>query len=105
MREKASEAKELKGKLLNVQFLLTLAGCADIYDQYGKIVNVTQIVNLLPHVRLELFTKEVNVLQVMVKCLTYHKNCGKFVDEKAKIKCLFLIFHDDKESLSSKGEI
>ena len=105
LREKASEAKELKGKLLNVRFLLTLAGCADIYDQYGKIVNVTQIVNLLPHERLELFTKEVNVLQAMVKCLTDHENCGKFVDEKAKVKCLFPIFHDDKESLSTKGEI
>ena len=30
LREKASEAKNLKGKLLNVGFLLTLAGCADI---------------------------------------------------------------------------
>ena len=99
LREKASEAKNLKGKSLNVRFLLTLAGCADIYDQYGKIANVTQIVNLLPHERLGLFTKEVDVLQAMAKC------CGKFVDEKAKVKSLFPIFHEDKKPLSTKGEI
>jgi hypothetical protein len=47
-------------------------------------VNVTQIVNLLPHERLELFTKEVNVLQAMVKCLTDHKNCGNLSMKRRK---------------------
>jgi hypothetical protein len=75
LREKANEAKLLLGKLLNVRFLLTLAGCADVYGQYGKIVNVAQIVNLLPHERLELFMKEVNVLDKMEKCLSDYKNC------------------------------
>ena len=73
LREKGSAAKNLKGKLLDVRFL---AGCADIYDQYEKIVNVTQIVNLLRHEGLERFTKEVDVLQAMAKCLTDHENLG-----------------------------
>ena len=73
-----SEANKFKGKLLNVRLLLTLAGCADIYNQYGTIVNVTQIVSLLPHERLDLFTKVVDVLQAMAKCVTNHQNCEKF---------------------------
>eukprot|EP00794_Sanderia_malayensis_P006751 gene6751-7509_t len=43
-----------------------------------------QIVNLLPHERLEFFMKEVTVLGKMKKCLSDHKNCGSYVDEKAK---------------------
>ena len=47
-----------------------------------------------------------NFLQeAMAKCLTDHENCGTFVDEKAKVKCLFPIFHEDKKSLSTTGEI
>ena len=45
LTEKARETKQLLRKLVNAHFLLRLAGCADIYHQYGKIVNNTQIVN------------------------------------------------------------
>ena len=105
LREKANEAKQLLGKLLNVHFLLTLAGCTDVYGQYGKIVNVAQIVNLLPHERLELFMKEVNFLEKMKKCLSDHKKCSNYVDEKAKTRCLFPLLHADRDSLQTKGEI
>ena len=37
-REKGDSAKELKGKILNVHFLLLLSGLADVYDQYGVVV-------------------------------------------------------------------
>lgn len=93
LREKANEAKQLLGKLLNVCFLLTLAGCADVYSLYGKIVNIAQIANLLLHERLELFMKEVNVFEKMKKCLSDHKKCSNNVDEKAKIRCLFPLLH------------
>eukprot|EP00794_Sanderia_malayensis_P014467 gene14467-15971_t len=105
LRQKANEAKQLLGKLLNVRFLLTLAGCADVYGQYGKIVNAAQIVNLLPHERLELFMKEVTVLGKMKKCLSDHKNCSSYVDEKAKVRCLFPLLHADRDSLQTNGEI
>ena len=105
LKEKANEAKQCLGKLLNVRFLLTLAGCADVYGQYGKIVNVAQMVNVLPHERFDLFTKEVSVLDKMAKCLTSHKNCGTLVEENAKVKCLLPLLHADKESLQNKGEI
>ena len=48
-RKGSDEAKQLLGKVLNARFSLTLSGCADIYSQYGVIVNVVQQVSLLPH--------------------------------------------------------
>ena len=49
IREKADKAMELKGKVLNLSFLLKLSGLVDIYEQFGCIVQVTQMVHLLPH--------------------------------------------------------
>ena len=105
LKAKAAAAKQCIGKLLNVQFLLTLAGCTDVYGQYGKIVNVAQMVNVLPHKRFDLFMKEVSVLHKMAKCLTSHKNCGTLVEENAKVKCLFPLLHADKQSLQTTGKI
>jgi hypothetical protein len=33
-REKADKAREIKGKILNVHFLLLLSGLADLYGSY-----------------------------------------------------------------------
>ena len=44
IREKGDKARELKGKFLNLSFLLTLSGVADIYDKFGQIVQITQMV-------------------------------------------------------------
>ena len=41
IRDKADKAMELKGKILNVDFLLLLAGLSDIYEQFGAVVQVT----------------------------------------------------------------
>ena len=49
LTEKARESKQILGKLIKVQFLLRLVGCAAVYGQYGKKVNLSQIVDLLPH--------------------------------------------------------
>ena len=62
-REKAAKAKELKGKILNVQFLLVLSGLADIYSQFGVVVNITQLVQLLPHKRFDRFMESCGSFQ------------------------------------------
>lgn len=46
VREKADKARELKGKILNLNFLLKLSGLVDIYETFGAIVQVTQMVHL-----------------------------------------------------------
>ena len=41
VREKADKAKELKGKVMNAEFLLLLSGLCDIYEEFGRVVQVT----------------------------------------------------------------
>ncbi|CAB4009077.1 Hypothetical predicted protein [Paramuricea clavata] len=74
------QARELKGKILNVHFLLNLSGLADAYEQFGAVVNVAQMVQLLPHERYEMFME-------------------------AKIRCLWPLNHEDKKTLKDKNEI
>ena len=40
IRDKADKASELKGKILNAEFLLLLAGLSDIYEEFGAVVQV-----------------------------------------------------------------
>ena len=40
IREKADSARELKGKIMNTEFLLVLSGLCDIYEQFGAVVQV-----------------------------------------------------------------
>ena len=65
IREKGAKAKELLGRILNAEFVLTLSGLADIYDKFGAAVQVTQMVHLLPHERLDLFKKVVQRIRDM----------------------------------------
>ena len=51
-----------------MQFLLNLSGLADVYGQFGAVVNVAQMFYLLPHERYELYMKDVEKLD-MTKCL------------------------------------
>ena len=78
IRDKADKAMELKGKIFNVEFLLLLAGLSDIYEQFGAVVQVTQMVHLLPHQRYDLYQKAVKRLTAMADCLLDHDLCKNF---------------------------
>ena len=65
LREKGTNARELKARICNQQFLLQLAGVSDIYEQFGKIINIAQSYQLLPHQRLDSFETAVLNLQEM----------------------------------------
>ena len=86
VHEKGDNAPELKGKILNVHFLLNLSGLADAYGQFGAVVNVAQMVHLLPHERYELYMKAVEHLADMTKCLSDQSKCGVFVVKENKDK-------------------
>ena len=60
--KKADDAANLKGRFYNAQVLLQLAALSDLYEQFGKLVNVSQKVNILPYERIE------NVDIVSIKC-------------------------------------
>ena len=104
LREKETKARELKGKILNARFLLTLSGLADAYNQFGAVVNVAQMIHLLPHERLELYLSKVQVFDDMEKCLNDHSQCNIYSENK-KIKCMWPLNHNDKRDLIKKGEI
>ena len=102
LRNKADKAAELHGKILSVDFLLTLSGLADIYDKFGMIVQVTQMVHLLPHERLDMYYKAVKQMRSMALCQD-HSKCAEFSDRGAK--CLWPLNHEDKRTFSEKGKI
>lgn len=54
-KKKGSYAAALLSSILNVTFLLRLTGLANIYSEYGILVNKVQGVNFLSHERLEEF--------------------------------------------------
>lgn len=104
-REKGDKAKELKGKILNVHFLLNLSGMADIYEQFGAVVNVAQMVHLLPHERYQLYMDAVDKLDKMAKCVSDHSKCSTLTDPEKKVRCLWPLNHAEKKTLNDKNEI
>ena len=65
LEEKGEKAQELRGKIL-MQFLLNLSGLADVYEQFGAVFNVAQMVHLLPHKRYELYMKVAERLDMII---------------------------------------
>ena len=104
VRNKGDKAAELHGKILSLDFLLTLSGLADIYDQFGAVVQVTQMVHLLPHERLDVYNKAVGQLKAMALCQD-HASCASLCEKDAKVQCLWPLNHADKKSFEDKGKI
>ena len=63
--EKSELAGSLKTKITNMEFLLQTTGIYDIYKVTGNIQNLLQIVNILPHVKVDLFIVEIKKLKSM----------------------------------------
>ena len=104
VREKADKAKELKGRIMNVLFLFTLSGLVDIYEQFGVIVQVTQMVHLLPHERLDMYNEAVKRMKNMVLAID-HADCVKFFKPEDKNKCMWPKYHKDKQSYNQEKKI
>lgn len=89
-RQKGSDAAALSSSILNVKFLLCLTGLANIYSQYGILVNKVQEVNLLPHERLEEFESTNAKLKKMADCV---ENCNLCPVKDNKKICNWPDFH------------
>ena len=83
VRDKGAKAKELLGRILNTDFLLSLSGLTDIYENFGAIVQITQMVHLLPHERLDLYNTAVQRLTDMGHCQD-HQDCARYAKESDK---------------------
>ena len=65
LKEKADMSYNLRGRLCTSKTLLRLAGVCDIYQIFGKIVNATQAVHQMPHIRYDQFMKGVSEMKSM----------------------------------------
>ena len=82
-----------------------LSGLADVYSQFGVVVNISQLVHLLPHERYERFMKAVDHFQSMGHSLCDHRKCDLLAPDGADQKCLWPIHHKSKETLQERNEI
>ena len=69
------------------------------------MVNVAQMVCLLPHERYELYMDAVDKLHKIITCLTNHTKCNILIGPAKKVACLWPFNHADKTMLKDKTEI
>ena len=75
-RKRADEAKGILRKVLSKSFVLQLSGTSDIYQNFGLIANLCQVVDQLPHERFDSVMAAVDNFEKMVSCID-HSECIK----------------------------
>ena len=68
VRDKGEAATNMKGRLVNMKTLLELSGLADVYEEFGKMINCSQMYRMLPHERQHQVDESLNNLH----CLALH---------------------------------
>ena len=98
IRKKGQEARELRGRLLNEETLLFLAGLCDLYEVFGELVNIVQEVRTLPHIRYDKFAA---VLDKFKKMVDHFEDS----DCDGNSQCQLQHFHSSVQSLQAGGSI
>ena len=97
IKKKGQEARELRGRLFNVESLLLLAGLCDLYIVFGDLVNIVQEVRTLPHIRYDKFRASLDKFGNMVE---------HFEDSDCEgTGCELKNFHSSVQSLRASGTI
>ena len=108
-RQKASDSAALEGRLVNGKTLLELACLADIYDMYGKLVNVCQTVNMLPHERLDMVDGVLATMDDMHDACVNHADCisSRVCTNWHCVEpiCYWKRFHTESRNFLQKSEI
>ena len=104
-RKRADEAKTILRKVQSRSFVLQLSGTSDIYETFGLIANLCQIVDVLPYERFDKVMSAVRHFDKMQKCID-HAECLKLSEEadsnKEKApKCLWPRYHSCLMELES----
>ena len=103
--DKYLEQKEMRGLMANEKFLLSLAASGDIYFHYGRIIEILQKVNLLPHQRMEKFNTAIEVFKAMKESFEDHEICKKQNPKLEGFNCNWSRFHEDIDTLTKDGKI
>jgi hypothetical protein len=102
-RKTASDATQLKNKLANKKFVLTLSGVCDIYDTFGHGIDILQIVSILPHEQFDkLHEVCIEKLLQMSKVIQCHEKCS--MSKEGKKICLWPKYHSDLQSIIATGK-
>ena len=107
-RGKAEKAGEVQGGIMNYTFCLSLSALVDIYNIFGSISKILQIINLLPHERYQMFQEKMHVFQLMLEhlkpdscpCRTVEKGDGG----EAVKECPWPYLHADINEVVNKGK-
>ena len=97
VRKRADEAKAILRRIQSQSFVLQLSGTSDIYETFGLIANLCQIVNVLPYERFDNVMTAVKHFDKMQKCID-HAECLKLSEEAGSSKektpkCLWPRYH------------
>ena len=76
-KDKQMNDELLMRRLLNAATILKLAATSDVYNQFGRLVNICQIVNLLPHERLDKVEDVLLHMGKMTASCTAHERCPR----------------------------
>ena len=89
IKKRGEEARELRTKLFNRDTLLRLAGVVCVYRIYSKIVNIVQMVHLLPFQRFDAFQSGLRQLEEMTSInsqdYNLYKKIKQSLEESGKI--------------------
>ena len=97
-QKRSAEAKAMSRKILSKTFVLQLSGTADLYDKFGHVANLCQVVDDLPYERYDNVMSAVNHFDLMVQCID-HKQCLELHEDGKVIKCLWPRFHECLDTL------
>ena len=101
-KEKAKNADELQGRILNLTFALSLSFLIDIYNIYSQISKLLQIVNILPFERFDKFEALLRTYVMMLDTVDHTKcSCFPCLSETF---CLWPSYHTAIREVLSKGE-
>ena len=79
-RDKAADAERILKKMCTKKFVLEPSGISDVYDVFGKIVNICQEVDVLSYERFDKVKAAVAELKDMVE----HRDNSKCVESLKK---------------------
>ena len=73
-KSRSDDAKAILRNIVKKNCVLQLAGTSDIYENFGHVANICQIVDILPHERYNSVMKNINHLNFMLSSIS-HDNC------------------------------
>ena len=97
---KAKDISRIQNEVFNLKFMVQLSGSCDVYNRFGMIVNLLQIVNMLPHTKYDKFVEIASDLKTMASSVN-PENCHCNHQHPDKGLCLWPLLHKDLKEVAS----